>query len=346
MTCIANSGSEEILKRPDGVIGPFKPVSESDIDLFNDFLADEIDSALALSIRCCEGCYKDFETKWPGTTFRNTEFQNGRWHTELIVNQSRLPGFYSPAELSTYQRFVRCPRCEQYIEGWVWVHEHEAADKFESDIERLGKVSQNTPFLILDDPFARRVFDEIRTKATTVPRITLPGELFRARAVKQKSACEKDSLGIEFFGPPPADLVVEGRFNHAGLPMLYLAENVETVLSELGSPGDKFFVSALEITGQYRILDLIVDEPDEPEFELLGAIAASALVAAPRRGSGWVKKEYVFTRFVADCALRSGFDCIRYASTKNSLGNNYVLLKPSKKICNFAKLNKVDLLEA
>jgi hypothetical protein len=52
------------------------------------------------------------------------------------------------------------------------------------------------------------------------------------------------------------------------------------------------------------------------------------LCAAPRQGEGWNKPEYVFSRFVADCALHAGFHAIRYGSTKDPHGENLVLLQP------------------
>ena len=128
--------------------------------------------------------------------------------------------------------------------------------------------------------------------------------------------------------------------------MLYLADSIATTIAEIGAAGEEFYVAALEIQGNYRILDLIVEDLDEPERELLGAIAASALMAAPRTGEGWVKKEYVFTRFVADCAIAAGFDGIRYGSTKRGTGLNYVLLAPPKDISAIATLTKVEVIVA
>ncbi|MQW72042.1 RES domain-containing protein [Sinorhizobium medicae] len=60
-------------------------------------------------------------------------------------------------------------------------------------------------------------------------------------------------------------------------------------------------------------------------------MANSVLVAAPRIDRGWLRPEYVFSRFVADCAKSAGFEAIRYASTKSGDGENYVLLSPEEK---------------
>ena len=49
-------------------------------------------------------------------------------------------------------------------------------------------------------------------------------------------------------------------------------------------------------------------------------------MAAPRTTAGWMRSQYVFSRFVADCALSAGYDAIRYGSTKAPEGANYVFL--------------------
>lgn len=337
---------EEPFVFPDGVTGPFEPVTPSDIDWFNSLLADEIDSALTSSIRCCDRCFDDFEALWPGTTFRNLEFQHGFMLVEYAVGQSRLPDVYTRAQIATLRHFVRCPRCSQYARTWIWVHEHAAADALEGQIEQVGTLARRTPFLVLEDAFARRVLAEVKGLGLTAVPQTLPCPLYRARAKAQMDRGPARLMAVGDFGPPPEELVVEGRFNHAGLPMLYLADSIATTVAEIGAPGEQFYVAALDIAGEYKILDLIVEDPDSPEWELLGVIAASALMAAPRTGKGWVRKEYIFTRFVADCAIAAGFDGIRYGSTKHSLGFNYVLLSPPMDISTVAALAKVNMVVA
>jgi RES domain-containing protein len=325
-------------------MGPFKPMSTEEIAQFNDALAVEIDSALTSSIRCCDRCFDAFEAQWPGTAFRDMKFQRGSLPVDLLVTQSRLPNFYDPAELSTLRHFVRCPRCDQFVRGMVWIHEHEAADQFEDDIGRVGQLGERTPFLVLGDPFAVRVLAEIRRLGSVATARPLPSDVFRARDVDQLGEQPPASLEIEVFGAPPAAYASEGRYNHAGLPMLYLSDEVATTVAEIGASGKRFYVARLELAGTYRILDLIVEDPEDPANELLSALAVSALVAAPRAGDGRFTKEYVFTRFVADCALSAGFDGIRYGSTRHDAGCNYVLFAPPERMSDVAVLKGVELI--
>lgn len=333
--------SGDVAVVPAGLYGPYLPMTAGEIDWFNDLLADEIDSAFTSSIRCCDGCYDDFRARWPGTALRNDEFWSGWMSVELAVEQSRLIDIYSPAEISTLRNFVLCPRCLRYVRSEIWIHEDQAAAEFEGDIGRIDAIARRTPFLILDDVFSRKLLDQIRKLGASAIAQPLPHELFRARGRRAFGTSNPAHLPLTSFAAPPAEVVTEGRFNHAGLPMLYLADSAETALAEIGSRGEEICIASITFGATFKVLDLVEIDPDEPEEQLLAAIAASALVAAPRTGSGWVKKEYVFTRFVADCAIDAGFDFIRYGSTRSAKGTNYVMLSPPSDLSNCASLKGV-----
>lgn len=313
---------------PAGLYGPYLPVTTHEVDCFNDWLPEELDSSFGSSIRCCDRCFDDFETLWPATALRNELFWSGCTSVETIFEQSRLADLYNDAEISTLRRFVVCPRCGQYSRDELWLHEDYAAAKFEQDIARIASVARRTPFLLLNDGFCRTLLDLVRKLGRSAVPEHLPRPLFRARSRSAFGTADPYRLPLADFGPPPAELVGEGRFNHAGLPMLYLADGAETALLEVGRVAEEICLATLAIAGDYKVLDLVSVDPDEEERELLAAVSASALVGAPRTGSGWVKKEYAFTRFIADCALDSGFDFIRYGSTRSVTGSNYVMLSP------------------
>ena len=91
-----------------------------------------------------------------------------------------------------------------------------------------------------------------------------------------------------------------------------------------------------------KILDLIDADGDAVDSELFNALANSALLIAPRTGEGWVKRQYLFSRFVADCARSAGFDAIRYGSTKDRNGVNYVILSPPEDLATLMRLDGVS----
>jgi hypothetical protein len=49
-------------------------------------------------------------------------------------------------------------------------------------------------------------------------------------------------------------------------------------------------------------------------------------MSSPNEGEGWFKPHYIFTRFIADCAINAEFDGIRYPSVRLGERSNLVLL--------------------
>jgi hypothetical protein len=87
------------------------------------------------------------------------------------------------------------------------------------------------------------------------------------------------------------------------------------------------------------LLDLVELEETTASLEILDAISRSALMSAPNLGTGWSKPQYVFSRYVADCARSAGFEAILYGSTKDSDGSNYVLLDPPSDFGSLARMH-------
>ncbi|UWU26169.1 RES family NAD+ phosphorylase (plasmid) [Rhizobium sp. CB3060] len=313
---------------PNGADASYLAVSEWDIGTFNDILSDEIDSDFASSICCCDACYDEFARRWPGVTMHDLTFMNNAMTVEYCVEQSRLVQLYTPAELKTLKHFVQCPRCDTYVQKSVHIFEHpfDRVREIEEWIDELAEIGSRTPFLLLEHPFARGILEAVRDLSLETQPSALEGAFFRARKTADILRLGQSLSDVTTFGPAPSSVIGEGRFNHAGSPMVYLATTVETALLEIGSTEDEYCIAELSIEGQFKILDLIeLNDSSEARTPIL-AMANSALVAAPRADRGWLRPEYVFSRFVADCAKNAGFDAIRYASTKSGGGENYVLL--------------------
>lgn len=314
---------------PEDRVGPFVPVSEHDISVFNEIVGDEIDSDFASSICCCNSCYDDFRKRWPNTTFRQSEFQNQSFETEYLLENSRAPGCYSDGEMSTLRHFVQCERCGSYTkQAWIYEHKFSDPEEIEDAIDELVTIGKRSPFLLLEHEFAKRVLDQIRRMAEGQIKAPFSAPLFRARTNADILKCRQSPTDLSTFGPAPAQFVGEGRFNHAGAPLLYVASSPELAAAEIGCPDESCTVGELAFSGEMKVLDLVdLEDGDEGE-NLMLALSNSALLYAPRTGDGWMKAEYVFSRFVADCARAAGFDAIRYGSTKLVSGVNYVLLDP------------------
>lgn len=325
---------------PDGLMGPYIPVSYDDIDIFNDILGDEIDSAFSSTICCCDFCYDDFKQHWPEVAFREMDFQTQSMETRWFLEHSRMNDIYSPAEMSTLRHFVACLRCGRYDSWNLWLYEHlfSDADEIEEAVDELLLIGSKTPFLMLDHPFARRVHEQIIEMVGSAARRSVVESLYRARLAADVERLGQDPAKLFTYAPPPAVYVGEGRFNHAGSPMLYAASAPAVAAAELGRPGDICHVAELLISSELLVLDLVDLDEEAAGFELMKALACSALLLAPNNGEGWLKRQYVFSRFVADCAKSAGFDAIRYGSTKHVKGCNIVVLEPPDDFANFAKL--------
>ncbi|RCW85056.1 RES family NAD+ phosphorylase [Paracoccus lutimaris] len=337
---LTNDTADDFRFFPEDRIGPFLPISEEDIDIFNDILNEEIDSVFASTICCCDFCYDDFKRHWPEVPFRKIEFQTKSIESWWFLESSRVIDLYTAAEISTLRHCVCCSRCNRFDSWNLWLYEHRfsGADTVEKAIGELLELGSKTPFLMLEHPFAKSVLEQIRTLATVATRKQLDMRLYRARLAADiiKLAQNKDELST--YAPPPAASVGEGRFNHAGHPMLYVASSPAVAAAELGRPGDLCNVAELYIAAELKILELIDFDENAPGYELLEALASSALLLEPRTGEGWMKPQYVFSRFVADCAISAGFNAIRFGSTKRVIGNNIVILDPPLDFSTFATL--------
>jgi RES domain-containing protein len=327
---------------PENEWGPFLPVTTDDVEVFNDILSDELDSRFTSSICCCDFCYDRFKALWPNVTFRDMEFQSNSMESRWAVEASRLPNIYSAAEISTLKHLVRCPRCLAYGAPNIWLYEHRFSDvdTIEEDIDALLQIAHETPFLLLTHPFAVAVLEEIRRQATLVKATTIRAPLYRARFAADVVSCKQNPDDLATFGPAPARVVGEGRFNHAGVPMIYMADSAETAAAEMGEPGKLCHIAELQLLKAIKVLDLNAIDARNPGFDILGAAAASALLAAPRTDEGWVKRQYVFSRFVADCARSAGFDAICYGSIKSPDAANYVFLYPPVDFADVAILQR------
>jgi RES domain-containing protein len=195
----------------------------------------------------------------------------------------------------------------------------EEASFFEEAFHELGGLARNTPFLVLTSPVARDIFEEVKKTCSKLPAGTPYERLYRGRCIENPT--------FHDFNSPPASVVREGRYNHAGRPVLYLASDERTCWEECRRPKSRFFV--MEFSVQSLLLLLNFSDFDELS-NLLSALIYSSLMSNPTESDGWSRPEYVLTRFVADCARAAGVDGIVYPSCQDSGGDNVVLLDPSK----------------
>lgn len=309
---------------------------------FPEALFDEIDSGYSADIACCDSCYDEFISLWPyASSANNSEFERAGISLDLIYENSRLSEIFLKEEFDEFIKDINCPRCENQIGPNIWPYNFPFSvdSSFETTIEELKRFAELTPFLMLNHEFAKKVFQNINTIGKSIAPSALHN-LYRAR-VKDGKVLEE----LSFFDFPPRHLVKEGRFNHAGNPVLYLGSDQDTCFEEVRRKA--CIIAELQFETSLTILDLINPWDAHPDFaDELSALTYSVLMSAKQPDDGWDKPAYVFTRFIADCARSSGIQAIKYPSTHIVRDNyNLVIIDPKIQLKNIAKVNRYIYLE-
>jgi hypothetical protein len=292
------------------------------LDQMIDSLVSDIESCWSSSIACCDECFDEYTAKWPLAYTSSSGVQYQSVPADVFYDGSKeLNQILTKEQFQRLLPYVACPSCFRPLGPNLFAFElpFDAAE-YERDLKRLSGLAMRAPFLVAADPFAKKIRTAIKHLCASSKPELISDELYRARSVKIASATPAD------FGPPPPSCTREGRYNHAGRPVLYVANSYETCWEECRRPVAPFSIATLKFVRPIRLLDL--SEPEDMRG-VLSPVMYSNLVAAPSEGSGWDKPEYVLTRFVGDCARVAGVDGIRYLSTRTGDGSNIVLLNGS-----------------
>lgn len=298
-----------------------KNTLEERIEIFINYFERDLETFFTSSVACCERCFERFKEEWPGTVAKDEKLQRGSMDITHFLATSRIRDNFYQEEIDEFSKHLKCPSCDNVLDGYFYIYEHPFSVPDDFDLLGLARLARSTPFLLLTDTFAARTLEAVVSAGSKSDPERLPRTCYRAR--KAGGTFEPD---LAFFFPPPAKLVAEGRYNHAGKPVWYLADSRVTAVAEMGLVEEPLHVASLEIDMEIKVLDLTVSNDIDDEWgELRQCLARSALCAAPKAGQGWDSPEYIFTRFVADCAIHGGFGAVRYGSTKGD-GANIVIL--------------------
>ena len=316
-----------------------KELNKQDPYWFEEFFFRDLDGWFSSNIACCDKCYDDFLEKWPSAFAADeAEFQCNSISLDCFYSGSRLQDAYTEEQFYKFLPLVPCPRCGNTLEGNMWPYElpFDVVDGFEHKIKEIAEIFQNTPFLLLDHPFAKEVYEAITELSKETEPKTLDSVLHRART--KESLKNKDESQFDF---PPSATVTEGRYNHAGIPVLYLASDPETCFHELRKV--PCLIAKIQITDPIKVLDLSdTYDSHENHTDLLNTLVYSSLLSARQDSHGWWKPKYIFSRFVSDCAKSAGFNAIKYPSTRTENDNyNIVILDKKFSLNKSSKL--VDL---
>jgi RES domain-containing protein len=279
----------------------------------------DLDSWFSTSVACCDACFDEYVAAWPNAYRHDEAFRNIMDFSLFYSGSKKVRSSFTEDEFNRLLPYIACPRCLQSIGPNLYPYElpFSVPKDWEAKQKSLSDRAANTPFLLLQEPFAREIYDNLSRACSAVKSSDLPINLFRGRT------CSTRPHEADFF-PPPVQKTREGRYNHAGIPVLYLATNKLTCWTECRQPTSDFYVCRIEVRKSMRIVDLAQTEELEEELQ---ALIFSSLMSAPSSDdSGWYQPQYVLTRFVADCVKANGVQGITYPSVRCGEGNNLVIL--------------------
>jgi hypothetical protein len=149
----------------------------------------------------------------------------------------------------------------------------------------------------------------------------------------------EEELSSERLKAPPNRLATAGRANPAGISYLYVADNAETAISEV-RPYNGGFVSLALVTALERlqIFDLtskfLLEGKDPFEVDFLKEYKLAILAAkmdeafAAPIGPFTPDIDYAPTQVAAELIASAGYSGIRYRSSLDPEGFNYVFFQP------------------
>ena len=301
-----------------GRVEVFKTIFPNKHEGFVDLFLESLDSWFSADIACCDACYDEFVRKWPGTYLRDMDFQRSAIDLGCFYEGSDLADVFTEDEFWENLKQLKCPRCGVALSANIWPYNFpfDVPNGFEENVAAIAELAKATPFLVLVNTFAKAVYDDIQEAAKV-----LSDEVLRPHC-RGRLDSRLENPGPAELGPPPPAMTGEGRYNHAGRPVCYMASDPETVFLELGEPSGKIYLADVEIKRPVKIIDFAGGLLGS---DTLNALIYSSLLSSPTKGEGWDKPEYMFSRFVADCVQSAGIDGIRYPSTRSSNGHNVVL---------------------
>lgn len=315
-------------KKDDKILDSIDLISENEFAIFEALFYRDLEKYCDIvSIACCDKCVESYIDYWPIALDRgDSYFQRNSMDIGYFYENSRLSDIYSLEVFKHLLKKIECPNCESPLETSFYSDNLPFNASYEQvkSINEIGKIAKETPFMVLGHDYAKKVLEQILSIADNTTVKKLDQKFYRARNYSNLLPSVND------FHHPPKNKVGEGRYNHSGMPVLYLGDSPETTYYEMREPIEGVYLADMSISANLKILDL--NEKLDIDGNILQPLLWSSLMSSRAEGEGLFKPHYCFTRFVADCAKRAGFDGIFYPSVRNGDARNLVLLKPESVI--------------
>lgn len=294
-------------------------------DIFYALFYDELESWFSTNFFLCDYCIDEFKEDYKGVDLTDITLQTNMMPLDYFYSGSRISDYFSSDDFDKYLPIIKCPRCSHQLEYNFWPYYLRFdAKEYQADLEDISKIASCTPFLLLSNSFATKTLELIKKIVKTSSNKVIGTNVYRGRTTDDPNIV----LNHNEIGAIPDSLAKEGRFNHSGHGHLYVSTSKEVCIKEIGAHPNKSACTArIKLLKPLKILDLTDIQGSQIDDELYSVIISSPLIYNSPSNDSWDKPEYVFTRFIADSALFSGFDGIKYYSRYSFEGFNYVIFK-------------------
>lgn len=158
---------------------------------------------------------------------------------------------------------------------------------------------------------------------------------YRARIHKDRA--RSDKFELTELGAPPPDKTPAGRANKKGIPVLYLASDDNTALSEVRAwKGAAVAIARMKLCRRLTLIDLIEPRPSESPFfeehlnwkiQLAGLFQMLADELSRPVMAHEQEKHYMPSQHLCDLLKSFNYDGVIFPSAMGS-GHNLVLFKP------------------
>lgn len=163
---------------------------------------------------------------------------------------------------------------------------------------------------------------ELEKEIRELPLLELHDEIW----YRAKSPDSTRILTCKDMLPPLPEDTREGRYNHYGLPCLYVSENEKTCACEIRHDGEQHILCWIQKIriDDARIIDLTSLGKKDAGKQLLleGLLLTQAIVTHPSEKRKYYKPEYKITRFIADLCRLYKIDGIKYPSAVSKKDDN------------------------
>ena len=311
-------------------------------EIFEDIFYHDLESWHTVSSFLCDSCVENFKNDLKGIVVYDKSFQeNAMSLDDLYLGSKNLRSGYTLSEYQKHVKNIACPNCGCYLSCNIWPYElPEGIIEHIGDIDEIAEISKKAPFMILEHPFAKEIVATLKKIYEDTSETLIKEYLYRCRSLKDR----EQPYSTEDSGVVPDYLAKEGRFNHTGYGFLYAATTKQLAFLEV-VPNHKIRASmaTIRILKELKILD--ITDLFSHDTNIYRAILASSLLVNPPGGNGWNKPGYIFTRFIADCAIYLGFDGIKYKSNISPHGSNLVIFRDKTNDLNWVIIYKIDKIE-